>query len=336
MKVKKITAFFVVCFLLLFLLFKTDAVCSSVIESLKLCTTAIIPTLFPFFVIAGLLVNLGFVTALGKLFSPIAHFLFKVSGKGAVAFIIGIICGYPTGAKVIANMTEEKCLDKCEAERLLAFCNNSGPLFVIGAVGSAMMKSHNLGVVLYIIHFLSAVLTGVFLRVFAKGEKAYKGSQITVSNMSEAIAKSIENAVSSVLNVCGYVVFFSVLCDILNNIYIAPVLEVTYGAKSVILKGLRENVTLILLSGVIGFGGICVMMQVQSAVAKSGLSLKIYILGKTVQSVIAMILTALYVNIFEAETVFSPIITQRSIPILPILLFLTGILFCVLRLTKKG
>ncbi len=333
---KKTASFLMLCLLLGFLIFKTEQVRCSVIESLKLCGAVVIPTLFPFFVISGVLVNLGFVTVLGKFFSPIAHLLFKVSGKGAVVFIIGIICGYPTGAKVIANMVEEKSLDKCEAERLLAFCNNSGPLFVIGAVGTAMLRNHNLGVILYIIHLLSSIITGVILRNFATDEKLYKNNEIEANNVAEAISKAIESAVRSVLNVCGYVVFFAILCDMAKSVFLISLLEVTIGAKNLILQGLKEDITLVLLSGIIGFGGICVLMQVQSAVAKVGLSLKFYVLGKIVQSVISMLLTFFYVSIFEVRAVFSPVPLEKSISLIPLFLFLVSGMLCIFRLTKRG
>ena len=60
--------------------------------------------------------------------------LFGVPGEGAFALIMGTISGYPMGAKIVADLKEKESVNKVEAERLLAFTNNSGPLFVIGAV----------------------------------------------------------------------------------------------------------------------------------------------------------------------------------------------------------
>ncbi len=59
-------------------------------------------------------------------------------GIGAYAFIMGIISGYPVGAKIVTEFRKNGNCSRAEAERLLAFTNNSGPLFIIGTVGVSM------------------------------------------------------------------------------------------------------------------------------------------------------------------------------------------------------
>ncbi len=59
-------------------------------------------------------------------------------GIGAYAFVMGIISGYPVGAKIVTEFKNNGECSKAEAERLLSFTNNSGPLFIIGTVGIAM------------------------------------------------------------------------------------------------------------------------------------------------------------------------------------------------------
>lgn len=335
MKTKKIISAIAVFMILFFLVTETEKVTTCVLDALKLCIGAVIPSLFPFFVLSGLLVNLGFVTLFGKILAPLSKLLFKTSGKGAVVFVIGIICGYPTGAKVVADMCKEKSIKKCEAERLLAFCNNSGPLFIIGAIGTTMLKNHSLGVALYIIHLLSAVFVGVLMGVFAKNEKASPVRDICALNIGTAFAKSIESAVKSILNVCGYVVFFSILCAMVKNVFLISILEVTTGAKVLIAQGFSEKMTVILLSGIIGFGGICVLFQVQSAVCDTGLGLKFYIFGKILQAVISMVLAFLYVNLFEIKPAFAIINTANDISYIPLVLFVVSGFFSLRHLTKK-
>ncbi len=55
-------------------------------------------------------------------------------GIGAYAFIMGIISGYPVGASIVTEFRNSGECSKAEAERLLSFTNNSGPLFIIGTV----------------------------------------------------------------------------------------------------------------------------------------------------------------------------------------------------------
>lgn len=334
MKTKKIISAIAVFMILFFLVTETEKTTVCVKDALNLCINAVVPSLFPFFVISGLLVKLGFVTVLGKIFSPVSRLLFNQSGKGAVVFLIGIICGYPTGAKVISDIYKEKGFSRDESERLLAFCNNSGPLFLIGAIGTNMFKNHTLGVALYIIHLLSAVFVGVVLKN-NKTKKTTTELDISAKSISQAISESVEGAVKSILNVCGYVVFFSILCAMAKNVFLISLLEVTTGAKNLIACGLGEKITFVLLSGIVGFGGICVLFQVQSAVCDAGLSLKFYVFGKSIQAVISMVLAFLYVNLFEIKPAFAIINTANDISYIPLVLFVVSGFFSLRHLTKK-
>jgi len=336
MKAKKITIFVLLLMFFLYLITQTEKVTACVVDALSLCVSAVIPSLFPFFVLSGILVNSGLAALFGKILTPVSKFLFKTSGVGAFAFVIGIICGYPTGAKVIADMCKEKRLSQKEASRLLAFCNNSGPLFIIGAVGTNMMHNHSLGIALYMIHFLSAVFVGVLLRSFGKSEISVQKNIICASNISTAVGKSVESAVKSILNVCGYVVFFSIVCAMVKNAILVSVLEVTTGAKMLIAQGFSEKTTFILLSGAVGFGGICVLFQVQGEAVKAGMSLRFYALGKVIQALSSMAMAYMYVNIFEIKPVFSVMSAPESSINSVVIIFLSGAFYSLIRLTKKG
>lgn len=335
MKIKKAISLFIIFLFLYFLVIETEVAVKSAKDALFLCVNAIIPTLFPFFVVSGLLQNLGFISLFGKLLAPVSRILFKTSGKGAVVFLLGVLCGYPTGAKVIADMCKNNALTKKEGARLLSFCNNSGPLFVIGAVGCVMMGSHHLGVILYVIHVLSAVLVGVLLRNRADWKAEKKVDEICTLTFSEAVTKSVENAVLSTLSVCGYVVVFSLLCAFFSNDYITPLLEVTTGVNNLVTSGMDSRALLIFTSGAISFGGICVLFQVMSATSGTGISLKQYIFGKIMQGVISMLITTVYVYLFNIQPVFAQRTYVNFTSYLPVVLFLLCALIPLVRLTKK-
>ena len=104
-------------------------------DGLLLCYNVIIPSLFPFFVLSTLVVELGLVSYLGRLLSPLMRPLFRVPGEGATALALGFVGGYPVGARTTLSLYEKGLCTKTEAERMLAFCNNSGPAFILGVVG---------------------------------------------------------------------------------------------------------------------------------------------------------------------------------------------------------
>ena len=135
-------------------------------NGLILWATAVVPSLFPFFVATEMLSYTNVISYLGKWLTPIMRPLFGVPGEAAFAFIMGLISGYPVGAKIVSNFIEQGICTKEEAERMLAFTNNSGPLFIIGTVGITLFGNTTIGVLLLITHILACISVGIILNVF--------------------------------------------------------------------------------------------------------------------------------------------------------------------------
>lgn len=103
-------------------------------EGLVLWYTSVVPALLPFFIACDLLSQTNIIDYLGRKLSKIVRLIFNVPGEGAFPLIMGIISGYPVGAKIVVNFRQNGICTKEEAERLITFTNNSGPLFIIGTV----------------------------------------------------------------------------------------------------------------------------------------------------------------------------------------------------------
>jgi len=184
-------------------------------EGLRLCVELILPSLFPFFVLSALLGKLGLPDLLGKRLAPLGEELFHVSGAGCTAFFMGLLGGYPLGAAYIAALAESGQVSDREASRLLAFCNNSGPAFFVGALGTGVFGSVRIGLLLYAVHTAAALLTGILFR----GKSAGSGSAVLPAPplpLSRAIPEAVRQAVSASLNVCGFVVCFAVFTGLLD------------------------------------------------------------------------------------------------------------------------
>ena len=132
--------------------------------ALALCAGTVIPSLFPFMAVAGMLVRLGFGQWLAPYTAGLTAPLFRLPGCAGSALLLGLVGGYPIGAKTAADLYRENLVSREEAERLLAFCNNSGPAFIIGAVGSGVFGSVKIGLLLYAVHIFSALAAGLFFR----------------------------------------------------------------------------------------------------------------------------------------------------------------------------
>ena len=133
-------------------------------SGINLWATSVVPSLFPFFVATELLMHTNIVYYIGNLLNRFMKPLFNIRGEGAFAFIMGIISGYPIGAKIATNFRKENICTKEECERLLSFTNNSGPLFIIGSVGILLYRNTMIGFLLFITHLLASLSVGIIFR----------------------------------------------------------------------------------------------------------------------------------------------------------------------------
>ena len=139
-------------------------------DGLKLCGNVIIPSLFPFFVLSSLVVELGMSRYLGRLLEGVMAPLFRVGGACSSALALGFVGGYPVGARTAIALYENGQCSKTEAERLLAFCNNSGPAFILGVVGTGIFASSRAGLLLYLAHIAASLCVGLLFRFYRPGE----------------------------------------------------------------------------------------------------------------------------------------------------------------------
>ena len=140
-------------------------------NGLLLCAQVIIPSLFPFFVLSGVVIETGLVHWIGRALEGVMRPIFRVNGAGATALALGVIGGYPVGATCAISLYEKRLCTKTEAERLLGFCNNSGPGFILGAVGIGIFLDMRVGILLYGIHILACLLTGFLFRFYRYGDR---------------------------------------------------------------------------------------------------------------------------------------------------------------------
>lgn len=302
-------------------------------SGLILWGTSVVPSLFPFFVATELLSNTNIPHLLGSFFDIFMRPLFNIGGEGSFALIMGIISGYPMGAKIACNFREKNILPKEECERLLSFTNNSGPLFIIGTVGINMFGNSEIGFLLLITHLLACFTVGFLFRFWKRNSSfskinnnsSYEPINISFSSLGEIISNSIYNATSTIMMIGGFVVLFSVIISIFKaskllnvlTFFVSPcfkflhipitfaspfltgILEITNGialVANIHIKAISTNI--ILAAFLLGLGGISVFLQVLSIVSKTDLSIKPYIIGKLLQGVIAAFYTFLFIQIF--------------------------------------
>ncbi len=200
---------------------------------LSLWANAVVPSLFPFFIATELLSYTNVVPLLGSYLNFLMRPLFNVPGEGSFPFIMGIISGYPTGAKIVSKFKKEGIVSSVEAERLLAFTNNSGPLFIIGTVGISLFGNTEIGLLLLITHILACITVGILFRFWKNknpptftysniGGKIssshnFSSKNIAFTDLGKIMGASITSATHTIILIGGFVVLFSVIISIINS-----------------------------------------------------------------------------------------------------------------------
>lgn len=300
-------------------------------KGISLWYSSVLPSLLPFFIATELISHTNIVSTIGNFLNPIMKPIFNVPGEGALALVLGVISGYPVGAKTVANLKESGSCSAIEAERLIAFTNNSGPLFIIGTVGLGIFFDTKIGFLLLFTHILAALTVGFIFRFWKKNSKASTKNKNIIShndtnnisfyNLGEVLYKCIFNSIISVVMIGGFIVLFSVIVSMLTNskiiYFISMLLEPIFsiigisGASLVgFITGFIEVTNGIfylseipsmsfylktyLISFLLGFGGISVLLQTLSITAKAKISIKPYFIGKFLQGLFAFFYTFLF------------------------------------------
>lgn len=317
-KPKLNTKFLIKVFLILFIIFlimfsKTNIL--AVQNAISLFFEKVFPSLFPFFIAADLLSHTNIINILNTILSPIMKPLFNVSGKGAFPFIMGIISGYPTGAKIVSDFRKNNICTKVECERLLAYTNNSGPLFIIGTVGSSLFLSTEIGILLLITHIFGTLTVGIIFRFYKNNYYRNENivNELDIDNFSSILTESIFNSFKTTGMIFGFIILFSIINNILltsgilklfPSAIIGSILstcEITNGINYIsMIKSSNLTIQLILTSFFLGFGGISVLMQVYSIISKTDLSIKPYILGKLLHGLTSAIYTLIIILLFPS------------------------------------
>lgn len=187
-------------------------------DGLRLWGTLLVPSLLPYFAAAGLLTRLGAVDAIARHLAPAAARLFGVSGAGASVFLLGLSGGYPLGAASIGELYRNGVLPKEEAEHLLAFCDNSGPAFAVGALGAGVFGSAGWGLLLWGIHALSAAAVGILFRRRKYSKEPPRPPRSPPVDFGAALGGAVTAAGRTVLQIGAYVIFFSALLASLGTL----------------------------------------------------------------------------------------------------------------------
>lgn len=260
-------------------------------EGITLCIQTLIPSMFPFFILSMILTS-----AMAGQPIPLLRPLSKLCRipEGAESLLaIGFLGGYPVGAQNVLSSYHQGVISKEDVLRMAVFCNNAGPAFLFGYLGTLFDAPVYLWL-LWLIHIVSALLVGWILP---------GGSNESISTVDSELLSmphALNQAIRVMAQVCGWVILFRVFMGFLDRwlfwafpdsvrILLTGFLELSNGC--VFLSQLpSQGLRFIFASTLLGFGGICVNLQTRSI--SGSIHLSMYLPGKAFQGCISFLMTA--------------------------------------------
>lgn len=244
----------------LMLAFPAEAFQAS-LKGLSIWWDVLFPALFPFFVIAEIMLGLGIVHFFGMLLDPMMRPIFRIPGIGGFVMAMGFASGYPIGARLTSQLWTQRLVNREEGERLVAFTTSSDPIFLIGAVAVGFFHDAALAGVLAAAHYGSALLIGFLMRFHGKpGKHADEYRQPAFASLPEAspgqplwrrafetmhharmndgrtlgtmLQQALASGLSMIFVIGGLVVFFSVVMEVMAS---AKVMSLFYAAIESVL-----------------------------------------------------------------------------------------------------
>lgn len=283
------------------LLLAPQAAASGALQGLRACAARVIPALLPFFVVSRMLTALPLPTP-GRRADRLFRALFGVRAACLPALLTGLLGGYPAGAAAVTELYRAGALSKAEAERALCFCNNSGPGFFAGLIGTAVLGDVRRGLILYGLHALAALMTGLLLPG-STPPAALRTVRREKPVLSSLLPEAVQGSCAALLQVSGLIVFFSSMLAVLR----AAVLRAA-GLTALLPNRLAEALAcgalelssgILLLSGhgaeaacalLMGWGGLCVHFQAMSLWQTAGLRPHGYFSAKLLHGLLSAVL----------------------------------------------
>lgn len=294
--------FVMIMFFLSMLLFPADTFVGAS-NGLLLWFQIVLPTLLPFLILSNLLIYTNSAKFVSKIINPFFKKIFSTSDMASYAILTGFLCGYPMGAKVIADLLKSNQISKQEGQYLLAFCNNASPMFIMSYVIDQNLADKSLMPATLFIIFITPVICSFIFRkyyifdTFRKNLDSKNYSKIHLN--FQIIDSSIMNGFETITKIGGYIIIFSIFFVYLSklpNTWFVSTLEISNGILYLMNLPIPFELIYVLVVALTSFGGWCAIAQTYSMVQRTGLRLLPYIAQKLITTLVTSLFAYIYIK----------------------------------------
>ena len=256
------------------------AAAEGVKNGLSLTVHGAFPSLFPAFVLSGLF------TAM----LPVNN----TRSALVIPFFLGLLCGFPIGAKCLSSLVKEGKITKEKAALLLPFISGASPAFLLSFCTVTLFSDKKESLMLFL---MQGITFSLFFFLFFRKDLAKKDENpfaaCQTPPLSSALPTALKDAANAFLYVGACIIFFSFFLSVLKSVFtlstftssvLSIILELTSGVKSLSL--IRAELKLPLCAFAIGWNGFSVHLQTAGITAEANIPLKFYYLFKLLLGVL--------------------------------------------------
>ena len=269
---------------------------------LNLWFECMVPALLPFMILSGIMIRQNLTERFAKILSPVLKPIYRLGNNCIYCIILGFFCGFPMGAKTVAELYEREQLNKKEASLLLAFCNNIGPVYFLNFLLPTIGIKGGLQILICLFGMYGIPLCyGLLLRYssFCLPSGCFSSDQKNTLMAAEPFFKSLDDSMQSgitgITTLGGYMIFFNLLnlipytllsisgADERIRLFSHCVIEITSGVS---YCGTQMPLLVLLM---LPIGGLSCIAQTASMIKNTDLSLRYYLIHKLVQTLLTYV-----------------------------------------------
>lgn len=297
---KKVT-FILITFILFYLLLSPRQTALDTARGLALWYDQVVPTLLPFCILSYIIIQTDLYHSVFQKLMHIFPFRSQSSAERLYPICLGFVCGFPIGSKLTADLYEAGHLPDASVTRLCAVSNQFGPAFLVNYIAITQLESAKDSLVLLLSIYLPPLLLGWCWYKIRNNPRESIQHKIPAPRSSldaKIIDTGIINGFETMLRIAGYIVIFSIISGIINQIPIrvsalkavfAGICEITTGVEKIAATSLPHQTKLILICAVVSFGGLCGMSQTKAMMRRAPFGLSKYMIFKSLCAVLSTV-----------------------------------------------
>ena len=282
----------------------------------------VIPSLFPFMVAVNIITSRSADTHFSKFLTQPFSRIFNVNENGFIVFLFGLLSGYPLGAKIASDLYIKNEIEKYDVQKLMVFCSNAGPMFIVGTLACSVLNSVKAGYIILLCSIFSNIVTGILINnSILKYKNSYLKAVYSCNKEKNKNPSAVQNSCEAVIRVGGYVVLFSVIGGILETLditdifsafvsnfvpintsdikaFISGILEMTCGVNSLTNSSSPMAVKCAIGAFIISFGGVSVIAQSADFLKDTEISIPFFVVCKFINGIFTSVFTYFSITFF--------------------------------------